>query len=102
VIETIVGRATSTLETDRREPSTLGPDSHCEVANRGRDQLVSIWLLTLGLFLRFLGCSLVVALLAIHFGWLGSGPSLIQHAAGDRRIDGGSGADDHRNKRAAR
>jgi hypothetical protein len=72
--EARIEHAASPLEHDRRQPSALGPGSqhHCEGANRNRDQLVSIWLLTLTLFIFFLGCSFVVALLATHFEWLGS------------------------------
>jgi sterol desaturase/sphingolipid hydroxylase (fatty acid hydroxylase superfamily) len=36
-----------------------------------RDSAASMWMLTLALFVWFLICSLVAALLATHFGWLG-------------------------------
>lgn len=72
--EATIEHATSPLEQDRRQPSTLGLGSqhHCEGASRNRNHLASIWLLTLALFTFFLGCSFVVALLATHFEWLGS------------------------------
>jgi hypothetical protein len=38
---------------------------------------VSIWMLTLALFVWFLICSLVAALLATHFGWLAPAKALV-------------------------
>jgi hypothetical protein len=75
----ISGQAISSLERDRHEPSALelGSKDRFGVADSGRDHLVSIWLLTLALFICFLACSFVVALLASHFGWLGSATLLL-------------------------
>jgi len=72
--ESAIGNATSAVKRDRRAPSAFRPGrrNHGEVANPDRDRPVSIWLLTLALFTCFLGCSLVMALIATHFGWLGS------------------------------
>jgi len=72
--ESTIGNTRSALERDRRAPSAFRPGCphHGEVANPDRDRPASIWLLTLALFSCFLGCSLVMALLATHFGWLGS------------------------------
>jgi hypothetical protein len=45
--------------------------THPYRAGDNRDSAALMWMLTLALFVWFLICSLVAALLATHFGWLG-------------------------------
>jgi hypothetical protein len=42
-----------------------------------RDSASSMWMLTLALFVWFLICSLVAALLATHFGWLAPAKAIV-------------------------
>ena len=55
--------------------------AECELipsrAVENRDSAASIWMLTLALFVWFLICSLIVALLATHLGWLAQAKALV-------------------------
>lgn len=55
--------------------------AECElIPNRAGDirgSVASIWMLTLALFVWFLTCSLVAALLATNFGWLAPAKAIV-------------------------